>query len=51
MREKRIYTEVFYLIYPLLVLFMSLRIARERLWIWRPWWCSFPSCVRARGFW
>ena len=30
-REKRIYTEVFYLIYPLLVLFMSLRIARERL--------------------
>ncbi len=32
-REKRIYTEVFYLIYPLLVLFMSLRIARERLWI------------------
>ncbi len=32
-REKRIYTEIFYLIYPLLVLFMSLRIARERLWI------------------
>jgi diguanylate cyclase (GGDEF)-like protein len=32
-REKRIYTEVFYLIYPLLVLFMSLRIARERLWL------------------
>jgi len=30
-REKPIYTEVFYLIYPLLVLFMSLRIARERL--------------------
>lgn len=30
-REKRIYTEIFYLIYPLLVLFMSLRIARERL--------------------
>jgi diguanylate cyclase (GGDEF)-like protein len=30
-REKRIYTESFYLIYPLLVLFMSLRIARERL--------------------
>jgi diguanylate cyclase (GGDEF)-like protein len=30
-REKRIYTEAFYLIYPLLVLFMSLRIARERL--------------------
>ena len=30
-REKRIYTEIFYLFYPLLVLFMSLRIARERL--------------------
>jgi diguanylate cyclase (GGDEF)-like protein len=30
-REKTIYTEIFYLIYPLLVLFMSLRIARERL--------------------
>ena len=29
--EKTIYTEIFYLIYPLLVLFMSLRIARERL--------------------
>jgi diguanylate cyclase (GGDEF)-like protein len=30
-RDKRIYTEIFYLLYPLLVLFMSLRIARERL--------------------
>jgi diguanylate cyclase (GGDEF)-like protein len=30
-REKKIYTELFYLMYPLLVLFMSLRIARERL--------------------
>jgi GGDEF domain-containing protein len=30
-REKRIYTEIFYLFYPLMVLFMSLRIARERL--------------------
>lgn len=30
-REKRIYTEIFFLLYPLLVLFMSLRIARERL--------------------
>jgi diguanylate cyclase (GGDEF)-like protein len=30
-REKRIYAEIFYLLYPLLVLFMSLRIARERL--------------------
>ena len=30
-REKRIYAEVFHLIFPLLVLFMSLRIARERL--------------------
>jgi diguanylate cyclase (GGDEF)-like protein len=29
--EKRIYTEMFHLLYPLLVLFMSLRIARERL--------------------
>lgn len=29
--EKRIYTEIFFLLYPLLVLFMSLRIARERL--------------------
>jgi diguanylate cyclase (GGDEF)-like protein len=30
-REKGIYSEMFYLLYPLLVLFMSLRIARERL--------------------
>jgi diguanylate cyclase (GGDEF)-like protein len=30
-REKRIYREIVFLIYPLLVLFMSLRIARERL--------------------
>ena len=30
-REKRIHTEIFHLFYPLLVLFMSLRIARERL--------------------
>ncbi|HXX01263.1 MAG TPA: GGDEF domain-containing protein [Candidatus Acidoferrales bacterium] len=30
-REKHIYSEIFYLFYPLLVLFMSLRIARERL--------------------
>ncbi len=30
-REKRIYMEIFYLLYPLLVLLMSLRIARERL--------------------
>lgn len=30
-REKRIFTEMFFLLYPLLVLFMSLRIARERL--------------------
>jgi len=30
-REKRIYTEIVFLLYPLLVLFMSLRIARERL--------------------
>jgi len=30
-REKRIYSEVFYLLYPLLVLFMSVAIARERL--------------------
>jgi len=30
-REKRLYTEIFFLLYPLLVLFMSLRIARERL--------------------
>ena len=29
--EKRIFSEIFYLLYPLLVLFMSLRIARERL--------------------
>jgi diguanylate cyclase (GGDEF)-like protein len=29
--EKRIYMEIFYLLYPLLVLLMSLRIARERL--------------------
>ena len=30
-REKKIFSEVFYLMFPLLVLFMSLRIARERL--------------------
>jgi diguanylate cyclase (GGDEF)-like protein len=30
-REKRIHTEIFYLFYPLLILLMSLRIARERL--------------------
>jgi len=30
-QEKRIYTEMFHLLYPLLVLFMSLRIARVRL--------------------
>ena len=30
-REKRIYTEIFFLLYPMLVLLMSLRIARERL--------------------
>jgi diguanylate cyclase (GGDEF)-like protein len=30
-REKRIYSELFYLLYPLLVLFMALGIARERL--------------------
>lgn len=30
-RQKRIYAEMFHLLYPLLVLFMSLRIARERL--------------------
>jgi len=30
-REKLVYSELFYLIYPLLVLFMSLRIAREKL--------------------
>jgi len=30
-REKSIHTEIFYLLYPVLVLFMSLRIARERL--------------------
>jgi diguanylate cyclase (GGDEF)-like protein len=30
-REKHIYSEIFCLLYPLLVLFMSLHIARERL--------------------
>ena len=30
-QEKRIYTELFYLIYPFAVLFMSLRIAREHM--------------------
>ena len=30
-RDKRVYTEIFFLLYPLMVLFMSLRIARERL--------------------
>jgi diguanylate cyclase (GGDEF)-like protein len=32
-REKRVYSEIFYLLYPLLVLFMSLRIAHERFWL------------------
>jgi diguanylate cyclase (GGDEF)-like protein len=32
-REKHLSTEAFFLIYPLLVVFMSLRIARERLWL------------------
>jgi diguanylate cyclase (GGDEF)-like protein len=31
LREKSTYTDTFFLLYPLLVLFMSLRIARERL--------------------
>ena len=30
-RDNRVFTEIFFLFYPLLVLFMSLRIARERL--------------------
>jgi diguanylate cyclase (GGDEF)-like protein len=30
-REKKLHSELFHLFYPLLVLFMSLRIARERL--------------------
>jgi diguanylate cyclase (GGDEF)-like protein len=30
-REKRIYTELFYLVYPMVVLLMSLSIAREHL--------------------
>jgi diguanylate cyclase (GGDEF)-like protein len=30
-REKHVFSELFYLLYPMLVLFMSLRIARERL--------------------
>jgi diguanylate cyclase (GGDEF)-like protein len=30
-REDHIYTEILFLLYPILVLFMSLRIARERL--------------------
>jgi len=30
-REKKIYTEIFYLFFPLLILVMSLRIAHERL--------------------
>jgi diguanylate cyclase (GGDEF)-like protein len=30
-QEKRIFMQIFYLLYPLLVLLMSLRIARERL--------------------
>lgn len=30
-REKKIHSEIFYLFYPVLVLFMSLHIARERL--------------------
>ncbi len=30
-RDKRVYAEIFYLLYPLLVLIMSLRIAQQRL--------------------
>jgi len=30
-REKKIYTEIFYLFFPLLILVMSLRIAHVRL--------------------
>jgi len=30
-RDNRVFKEIFFLLYPLLVLFMSLRIARERL--------------------
>ena len=31
--EKPVYAEISYLLYPLLVLFMSLRIAREHFWL------------------
>jgi hypothetical protein len=47
-REKRIYTEIFFLLYPLLVLFMSLRIARERLGLAAVVVCLSFVCSSAR---
>ena len=47
-REKRIYQEIFFLIYPLLVLFMSLRIARERLGLAAVVVCLSFVCSSAR---
>jgi diguanylate cyclase (GGDEF)-like protein len=47
-REKRIYTEIMFLIYPLLVLFMSLRIARERLGLAALVVCCSFVCSSAR---
>jgi diguanylate cyclase (GGDEF)-like protein len=47
-REKRIYTEMFFLLYPLLVLFMSLRIARERLGLAAAMVCLSFVCSSAR---
>jgi len=47
-REKRIYTEIFFLLYPLLVLFMSLRIARERLGLAALVVCLSFMCSSAR---
>ena len=47
-REKRVYTEILFLIYPLLVLFMSLRIARERLGLAAMVVCCSFVCSSAR---
>jgi diguanylate cyclase (GGDEF)-like protein len=47
-RDNRVFTEIFFLLYPLLVLFMSLRIARERLGLAAAVLCLSFICSSAR---
>jgi diguanylate cyclase (GGDEF)-like protein len=47
-RDNRVFTEIFFLLYPLLVLFMSLRIARERLGLAAVVLCLSFMCSSAR---